>query len=150
MNLSKLPSHHGTGPSKRLGRGTGSGRGKTSGRGHKGAGQRKGTKHYIGHLGDNVPLFRKIPKRGFTSVTKNDFQVVNLEDISARLKDRKEITVKDLKEVKLIDSVYKKVKILARVETEFKVPAKITAHKFSKKARELIEKAGGTAECLTQ
>lgn len=150
MNLSKLPTHVGTKSPKRLGRGTGSGRGKTSGRGHKGAGQRKGTVHYIGHLGDNVPLFRKIPKRGFTSVTKNDYQVVNLEDIAARLKGKKEVSPKELKEVNLISSVYKKVKVLARVKGDFSLTGTIKAHKFSKKAKELIEKAGGTAECLTQ
>lgn len=136
--------------SKRLGRGTGSGSGKTAGRGHKGAGQRKGTVHYIGHLGDNVPLFRKIPKRGFTSVTKNVYQTVNIDDLAGRFKGQKEITPKELKEAGLIRSVYKKVKILARAGDDVKLSATVKAHKFSKKAKELIEKAGGTAECLTQ
>ena len=64
---------------KRSGRGSGSGHGKTSGRGHKGAGQRSGRLHYIGHEGDNVPFFRKIPKRGFNHRRRHDFQLVNVE-----------------------------------------------------------------------
>lgn len=150
MSLSGLKNSVKKKISKRLGRGTGSGRGKTSGRGHKGAGQRKGTMHYIGHLGDNVPLFRKIPKRGFTSVTDNFYQIVNLDDIAAKLKGKKEITPQELKEAHLIRSLHKKVKILARSKKEVKLSGVIKAHKFSQKARELIEKAGGTAECLTQ
>jgi len=69
---------------KRLGRGPGSGRGKTSGRGHKGAKSRSGPLHYIGHEGDNVPYFRKIPKRGFSPKTKKEFQIVNVQELQMR------------------------------------------------------------------
>lgn len=148
MNTSNLRSSVKAKSSKRVGRGTGSGRGKTSGRGHKGAGQRKGRIHYIGHIGGNVPYFRKIPKRGFRSPNIKKYQIVNLADIAMRLKDKKEITPKELKDVNLIKDIDKRVKILARIEGEFSLKSILKAHKFSKSAKELIEKAGGKAECL--
>ena len=134
---------------KRKGRGTGSGLGKTSGRGHKGAGKRAGKKlPYAGFRGGNVPYFRKIPKRGFTSPNATIYQIVNLADIQERLKDSKDINPKILQEANLIKDENKPVKILANIKEEFKVKALFKIDKFSSKARELIEAAGGTAECL--
>jgi len=132
---------------KRVGRGVGSGSGKTSGRGHKGAGQRTGSKRYIGHEGGNVPYLRKIPKRGFTALRHKDFQVVNIASIVERLKNKKEITPKELKEVNLIRDEKKPTKILARVGEVKLWAATFKVDKFSKKAIEIIEAAGGKAEC---
>ncbi len=133
---------------KRFGRGPGSGHGKTSGRGHKGSGQRVGTKFYVGQLGGNVPLFRKIPKRGFTAQRPKVFQIVNLESVKKRMADAKEITPQTLKEANLISDVKRPVKILGRIQGDFTQKAKFSAHRFSKKAEELIKNAGGTIECL--
>jgi len=135
---------------KRVGRGSGSGHGKTSTRGHKGAGQRKGSPHYIGFEGGNVPYLRKIPKRGFSSKSTVSFQIVNLDDIAKLLKDKEEITAKELKEANLIDNVSKPIKILARLKGQLGFKAIFKAHKFSKKAEDLIKKSGGKAECLSR
>lgn len=134
---------------KRKGRGTGSGLGKTAGRGHKGAGQRAGKKlPYAGFRGGNVPYFRKIPKRGFTSPNATIYQIVNLTDIQTRLQGAKEIDPKILKEANLIKDENKPVKILANIKEDLKIKSSFRVDKFSSKARELIEAAGGKAECL--
>ena len=135
---------------KRAGRGPGSGLGKTSGRGHKGAGQRSGKKlPYVGFAGGNIPYIRRIPKRGFTHKKDFEYQIVNLKDINNRLRDLKEIRPINLKEVNLIKDENKPVKILAKLDNkEFNLNASIYAHKFSKKAKELIEKSGGRAICI--
>jgi len=150
MQIQNLHSKTSNRKKKRVGRGSGSGHGKTSTRGHKGAGQRKGSPHYIGFEGGNVPYLRKIPKRGFSSKHTVFFQIVNLDDISRRLKDREEITPKELKEVNLIDNASKPVKILARLRGPLGFKATFKAHKFSKKAEDLIKNSEGKAECLTR
>ena len=132
---------------KRVGRGPGSGHGKTSCRGHKGTGQRKGRMYYVGFLGGNVPYLRKIPKRGFNPPKRKGYQIVNLKDIVKKLAKEREITPQKLKEVNLIKDKNKPVKILAEVEEKIP-PFFIKAHKFSKKAEELIKEAGGNIECL--
>ena len=149
MDLSNIKPKVKNKKTRRLGRGTGSGRGKTSGRGHKGAGQRKGTKFYVGFEGGNVPFFRKIPKRGFNPPKRITYQLVNLKDIQNRLKEKDIISADELAEVNLIKSRKKPVKILAKGGDAFTVNALFKAHKFSKKSIELITKAGGKAECLT-
>ncbi len=137
--------------SKRVGRGPGSGKGTRSGRGDKGAGQRSGkTLPYAGFNGGNVPYFRKIPKRGFTSPSRKEYQIVNLKDISDRLGSASEVTPEALKAKNLIKDDKKLVKILADGGDKFSLKATVKANKFSAKAKELIEKAGGTAECLAQ
>lgn len=140
---------------KRLGRGVGSGHGKTSTRGSNGAGQRKGSAHYIGFEGGNVPFLRKIPKRGFTSLHPKMFQIVNLGDIIKRLKGAKEITPSELMKVNLIKDVTKPVKILAKLESQsaggqnsLDWPATFKANKFSQSALKIIERAGGKTECF--
>lgn len=150
MNLSQIKNTTKTKKTKRLGRGPGSGRGKTSGRGHKGTGQRKGRMYYIGFQGGNVPYLRRIPKRGFNPPRRKEYQIVNLEDIVSRLKEEKEITPKELKKYNLIKDETKPVKILARLRSESSFKSIFfRAHKFSKKAQEIIEKGGGKIECLT-
>ncbi|MCD6229102.1 MAG: 50S ribosomal protein L15 [Candidatus Omnitrophica bacterium] len=150
MNISQLQPKKKHKKPKRVGRGPGSGHGKTSTRGHKGTGQRKGRMYYIGFGGGNVPYLRKIPKRGFTSKRPKEYQIVNLKDIVKKIKNKKEITPKELKKVNLIKEEKKPVKILADIEEEFSLDSVFKAQKFSKKAKEIIEKGGGKIEYLPE
>ena len=147
MQLHHLKPKITTHKPKRVGRGPGSGHGKTSTRGHKGAGQRAGRMHYIGFEGGNIPYLRKIPKRGFHS-HRQGYQIINLEDIIAKLKGKKEITPKELKEVNLIHKQDDPIKILARVKNDLSWKATFKAHKFSRKAEKIIHDAGGKVEIL--
>jgi len=134
---------------KRLGRGTGSTTGKTAGRGHKGAGQRKGKcLPYAGFRGGNLPYFRIIPKRGFNPHRKKEYQIVNLGQIQEKIKKAEEITPELLKEKNLIKDIKKPIKVLSKKEGDFTIKANFKADKFSVKAREIIEAAGGKVECL--
>ena len=148
MNLSRVRARVKPKKNKRVGRGTGSGHGKTSGRGHKGSGQRTGSKTYVGFQGGNVPLLRKIPKRGFTPHRTRAYQLVNLRDIVKVLSKAKEIDPQSLRDAGLIRDARGPVKILGHCPGEYTVPATVKAHKFSHSARTLIEKAGGKVECL--
>ena len=125
---------------KRIGRGLGSGLGKTSGRGHKGAGQRSGNKKRAWFEGGQMPLARRLPRRGFTNIFKEKYQIVNIGDI-INLKDGSVIDPVSLKESGLIRSSLKPVKILGNGSIEKKI--KISASAFSGVAREKIEKVGG-------
>lgn len=146
MNLSQLKPKVKNKTAQRKGRGSGSGWGKTAGRGNKGAGQRSGkVLPYIGFRGGNLSFLRRIPKRGFNSHAK-DYQIVNLNDIALRAKKYDTIDLNVLKELNLIKSVERPVKILAKLKDEYKLKAVIKANKFSLKAKALIEKAGGKAE----
>ncbi|UCD64387.1 MAG: 50S ribosomal protein L15 [Candidatus Zixiibacteriota bacterium] len=129
---------------RRVGRGPGSGLGKTSGRGHKGAGQRSGFSKKPGREGGQMPLHRRLPKRGFTNVFKKEFQVVNVADLS-RIEPG-EVTSETLKKVGLIKKVNVPVKLLGggNVEKAYSVKAQA----FSKTAREKIEAAGGKVEVI--
>ena len=151
MDLSRIRVKTRNKKPKRLGRGTGSTTGKTAGRGHKGAGQRKGKcLPYEGFRGGNLPYLRIIPKRGFTPHRKKEYQVVNLGDIQKKIKKGEEINPDILKGKNLIKDTKKPVKVLAGIEGEFALCAIFKADKFSSKARELIEKAGGKIECLNR
>lgn len=131
---------------KRIGRGMGSGHGKTSCRGHKGQGSRSGGGVRPGFEGGQMPLARRIPKRGFTNKFKKHFQVVNLKAL--KVFDKKEVVdAKRLKEHGLIKKLQRPVKILG--DGELSTPLTITAHSFTKSAREKIEKAGGKAELIS-
>jgi len=151
MDLSKLtPSYKRKSP-LRKGRGTGSGLGKTAGRGNKGAGQRAGKKTpYIGFRGGNLPFTRRIPKRGFNSYVPIETQIVNLESLSVRFKDQSVIDPEALKKANLIKDAGKPIKVLAKVKSTYNIKNVIKADKFSAKAKELIEKAGGKAEILSR
>jgi large subunit ribosomal protein L15 len=131
---------------KRFGRGSGSGRGKTSGRGHKGAGQRSGRLFYIGFEGDNVPFFRKIPKRGFNHRKRRDFQLVNVEALQEAFKKDDRVDPESLFTSRLVGKKDGFVKILGK--GAIKKSLSVKAHKFSRKAQEKIEKAGGKVEYL--
>lgn len=130
---------------KRIGRGVGSGHGKTSGRGVKGAGSRSGWTGSIraSREGGQMPLFRRVPKRGFSNVIfRVEYAVVNLKTLEARFADNAEITPKALVEAGLLSSTKKPVKILG--DGELKKKLRITAAKFTKAAEEKITKAGGS------
>lgn len=140
MKLSELSKRVPNKKRKRLGRGDASGTGGTSGRGHKGQKARSGKKIKVGFEGGQMPLMRRIPKRGFTNFSSKNYQVVNLSALDKFNKDE-EITPKALKEKNLIRKENELVKILG--EGELNKPLKISAHAFSKSAKEKIEKTGG-------
>jgi len=129
---------------KRVGRGCGSGHGKTSCRGHKGAKSRSGYSRRAGFEGGQMPLIRRIPKRGFTSRNKKTYQLVNLRDL-AKLKVT-EVQPEKLKELGLIKNIIDPVKILGT--GEIKTALTVKAHAFSQTAIDKIAKAGGQTEVL--
>ena len=129
---------------KLLGRGSGSGHGKTSTRGSKGQTSRAGRHFYLGFEGGQTPLIRRVPKRGFNSQNKKEFQIVNLKDLE-RIKEQM-ITIELLVGKGLIKNKDKLVKILG--EGEIKNPIAIQTHAISRKAAEKIKAAGGTVELI--
>ncbi len=139
-NLSNLraPKKANTGR-KRVGRGMGSGMGKTSTRGHKGQGSRSGSSLMRGFEGGQMPLHRRLPKRGFTNIFRTEYTVINLERLAEL--DVTEIGLDDYKKLGLASSKKALIKILG--SGELAKALTITAHKFSKSAAEKIEKAGG-------
>ncbi|MDO8662786.1 MAG: 50S ribosomal protein L15 [Candidatus Omnitrophota bacterium] len=129
---------------KYLGRGSSSGHGKTSTRGSKGQTSRAGRHFYLGFEGGQSPLIRKMPKRGFNSNFKKEYQIVNLANL-AKIKEAI-INPELLRAKGLIKDEHKLVKILG--EGVIKNPLTVQAHAFSKKASEEIKKAGGIAEII--
>jgi len=131
---------------KIVGRGPGSGHGKTSTRGHKGQMSRSGAGRSPGFEGGQMPLIRKLPKRGFRRRPRAGYSIVNL-DMLSRLKQEAPITPELLKEKGLVKGVVDYLKILG--QGEIKVPVHIKAHAFSKSAEEKIKSAGGKCEIIT-
>lgn len=130
---------------KRVGRGPGSGTGKTAGRGHKGAGSRSGHRTRRGFEGGQMPLVRRVPKRGFTNIFRKEFAVVNigqLERFPAGTEVTPELLVAEGVVTKMLDGL----KILG--DGELSKTLTVRAHKFSKKAQQTIEAAGGTCEVI--
>jgi large subunit ribosomal protein L15 len=126
---------------KRIGRGMGSGTGKTSGRGHKGQGSRSGSRLMRGFEGGQMPLHRRLPKRGFTNIFRTEYTVLNLDRL-AELGET-ELTLEKLTELGLVKRRNDLVKVLGN--GDLNVAVTVHAHKFSKAAQEKIEKAGGKA-----
>ena len=139
------PSSGATRPRKRVGRGPGSGQGKTAGRGHKGQKSRSGYHHQRGFEGGQMPLHRRVPKRGFTNIFRREYDVVNLSDLD-RFEAGAAVTPKDLASHRLAHG-RRPVKILGG--GELKKALTVSAHKFSESARARIEAAGGRCEVLT-
>src|SRR5271166_5700514 len=145
MNLSNLRAPRKANENKkRVGRGMGSGMGKTSTRGHKGQGSRSGSSLMRGFEGGQMPLHRRLPKRGFTNIFRTEYTVINLERLAEL--DVKEIGLDDYKKLGLSSSKKALIKILG--SGELTKALTIHAHKFSKSAVEKIEKAGGKAVVL--
>ncbi len=148
MNLSNIkPASGSTHNSKRLGRGQGSGKGGTSTRGHKGAKSRSGNSTKIGFEGGQMPLQRRLPKFGFNNVNRKEYRGINLDTIQA-LVEAKNLTEinKDILVENGLSSKNELVKILGRGELKSNIS--ITAHKFTKSAKEAISKVGGKAIVL--
>lgn len=128
---------------KRIGRGPGSGHGKTATRGHKGQRSRSGRKQYFGFEGGQMPLHRRIPKRGFTNIFRREFAVVNVGDL-ANLEG--EITPEVLQREGYVRRIKDGIKILGSGELSKAIVVK--AHRFSRSAMDKIGKAGGRAEII--
>ncbi len=141
-NLSNLraPKQANTGR-KRVGRGMGSGMGKTATRGHKGQWSRSGASLMRGFEGGQMPLHRRLPKRGFTNIFRTEYAIVNLDRIAGL--DVAEIGLDDYRKLGLVSDRNTLVKVLG--SGELNKALTIHAHKFSKSAAEKIEKAGGKA-----
>jgi large subunit ribosomal protein L15 len=133
-------------PKKRIGRGQGSGNGKTAGRGHKGAKSRSGFRFKRGFEGGQMPLHRRVPKRGFHNPFRVEYEVVNLDTLGARFEAGTVVTLELLAEQRLISSTKKLLKVLGRGEIGKALT--VRAHKFSGKAAEKIAAAGGATEQL--
>jgi len=131
---------------KRVGRGHGSGNGKTAGAGHKGQKSRSGYKFKRGFEGGQMPLHRRVPKRGFHNPFRVEYEVVNLDMLEAKFEAGTVITPELLREEGLVAGGKAPVKILARGEIKKKLTVK--AHKFSGKAAEKLAAAGGNAEVI--
>ena len=141
------PAEGATRKRKRVGRGPGSGNGKTAGRGHKGQRSRSGYSRRYGFEGGQMPLVRRIPKRGFTNIFRVGYQVVNLRDLDRVFSDGDTVTAELLTEKGLIRGDKKPVKVLASGELSKKLT--VQAHAFSKNAQASIEAAGGSCETVT-
>ena len=145
MNLSSLHAPRGQKhPIKRLGRGMGSGHGKTSGKGHKGQRSRSGNHYKRGFEGGQMPLQRRLPKRGFRNIFRKRFAIINLEQI-AQLGETT-ISPEVLLKLGVISKLYDGLKVLG--EGEVPGPVNVAAHRFSRSALEKIAKAGGKAEVI--
>jgi large subunit ribosomal protein L15 len=144
-NLSNLraPKKANTGK-KRVGRGMGSGMGKTSTRGHKGQRSRSGSHMMRGFEGGQMPLHRRLPKRGFTNIFRTEYSVVNLSRIAElQAEGHSELTLEAFADKGLLKKRNGLVKVLG--DGELTAAVTVHAHKFSKSAQEKIEKAGGKA-----
>jgi large subunit ribosomal protein L15 len=147
MDLSNLKPPKGAKHSKkRVGRGQGSGQGTQAGRGHKGAQSRSGYKRKRGFEGGQMPLHRRVPKRGFHNPFRIEYAVVNLDTLGERFDKGAVVTPELLREMGLVAGTTERVKVLAR--GDISIGLTVRAHKFSGKAAEKIAAAGGTAETL--
>jgi large subunit ribosomal protein L15 len=146
MRLEELkPAPGSTKKAKRVGRGVGSGSGKTSGKGHKGQKARSGGVKGAGFEGGQMPLQRRIPKRGFTNIFRKEYSVVNLADLD-KIAGSDPVTPETLMQNGLIKDLKAGVKILGMGELKTKLT--VRAHKFSKSAVDKIVAAGGKAEVI--
>jgi len=147
MKLHELhPAEGSTTAQKRLGRGTGSGLGKTSGKGHKGAKARSGGGKRPGFEGGQMPLYRRIPKRGFNNIFGTEFAEVNVESLEEKFNDGDTVTAEKLLEAGIIKKTLDGVKILGNGDLTKKLT--VQAQKFTAGAKEKIEAAGGKAEVI--
>ena len=129
----------------RRGRGIGSGNGKTAGKGHKGQNARSGGGVALGFEGGQMPLWRRLPKRGFKNVNRVEYAVVNVEDLN-RFKEGTVVNSALLKEAGLVGKEFSGVKVLGKGKLEVKLT--VQAAKFSKSAEEAITALGGKAEVI--
>lgn len=148
MELSNLKPKKGSRrPRKRVGRGPGSGHGKTSGRGEKGQKSRSGYSRMLGFEGGQMPLHRRLPKRGFTNIFKKEYAVLNLSDLE-RFEAGTTVDESALRKAGVVKGRFAGIKVLGDGEITKKLT--VHAHKFSKTAKERIEAAGGVCQEITQ
>jgi large subunit ribosomal protein L15 len=149
MSLSNLRPPKGAKHSKtRVGRGHGSGQGKTAGRGHKGAQSRSGWKSKRGFEGGQMPIHRRVPKRGFSNPFRVDYVVVNLDTLAEVFDGGSDVTPELLRERGLVREKRALIKVLGRGDVTKKLT--VRAHKFSESAAQKIAAAGGVAEVITK
>ena len=147
MDLSNLKPPKGAKHSKkRIGRGQGSGQGKTAGRGHKGAKSRSGFKFKRGFEGGQMPLHRRVPKRGFHNHFRVEYEVINLDVLASTFDAGSVVTPELLRERGLVPGGNSPIKVLARGDVGKQLT--VRAHKFSGKASEKLQAAGGNAEVI--
>ena len=147
MGLENLkPAHGSTHAKKRIGRGHGSGQGTQAGRGHKGAQSRSGYSFKRGFEGGQMPLHRRVPKRGFHNMFRVEYAVVNLDTLAERVDDGTVVTPELLRERGVITNARRPIKVLARGDIGKKLT--VHSHKFIGKAAEKIAAAGGATEVL--
>jgi large subunit ribosomal protein L15 len=147
MDLSKLkPAAGSTHSKKRVGRGHGTGQGTQAGRGHKGAQSRSGYSFKRGFEGGQMPLHRRIPKRGFHNPFRVEYVVVNLDTLAERFEEGTVVTPELLHQAGLVNGTRRLIKVLARGDVSKKLT--VRAHKFSGQAAEKIAAAGGMVEVL--
>ena len=146
MKLYELtPSEGSTKDSKRKGRGHGTGNGKTAGRGHKGQKARSGGGVRVGFEGGQMPLYRRLPKRGFTNIFAKEYTEVNIAQLN-KFEAGAVVTAESLKEAGIISKICDGIKVLGTGELEKSLT--VQAKKFTKSAVEKIEAAGGKAEVI--
>ena len=148
MDLSNLkPAAGAKKNKKRIGRGPGSGSGKTASRGHKGAQSRSGYSYKRGFEGGQMPLHRRVPKRGFNNTAfRIEYAVVNLDQLESVFDTGATVTAETLREAGLVRGKQSRIKVLARGEVTKALT--VHAHKFSGKAAEKLAAAGGKAEAI--
>jgi len=147
LTLNNLhPAKGSTHKKKRIGRGPGSGTGKTAGKGHKGQKSRSGYSHKIGFEGGQMPLQRRLPKRGFTNIFKKEWIEISLAKIEENFKAGEEVTPEILHERGLIKKAKHDLVVLGTGEVSKSL--NISAHRFTKTAKEKIEQGGGTATVI--
>jgi len=140
------PAKGATHKRKRIGRGPGSGHGKTSGRGNKGFWSRSGSSQKRGFEGGQMPLHRRVPKRGFTNVHREEYSEINVDVLAARFAAGATVGPEELKAARVVRKLLAGVKVLGRGTIAHALT--VRAHRFSAEARRKIEAAGGKVEVL--
>lgn len=146
MKLNELKATEGSRRNRRrIGRGTSSGYGKTSGRGQKGQLARSGGKTRLGFEGGQMPLYRRMPKRGFNNINRKEYAIINLNDLN-KFEAGSEVTIDSLKEAGIVKKELAGVKLLANGKLDVKLTVKV--NKVSESAKKAVETAGGTVEVI--
>lgn len=146
MKLNELKATEGSRRNrKRVGRGTSSGYGKTSGRGQKGQLARSGGKTRLGFEGGQMPLYRRMPKRGFNNINRKEYAIINLNDLN-KFEAGSEVNIDSLKEAGIVKKELAGVKLLANGKLDVKLTVKV--NKVSESAKKAVETAGGTVEVI--
>ena len=145
LNEIALPEGRKKKKTRRLGRGEASGRGGTSGKGHKGQKARAGGYHKIGFEGGQMPLQRRMPKRGFTNIFRKEYAIINVEDLSV-IPAGTDVDAKYLRENRMVRRIKDGLKVLGRGEITIAINVKVSA--ISESARKKIEAAGGKVEVI--